>query len=179
VAANVPGKKYWVFAGVIIALVIIRKLGFWLTTFKSYSPITLYNGKQTARGCDKGGCGKWGAPRTRADGIGKHEGQDILCTVGSNVMAPYDGVIERLSVPYPDDARYSGVVLRVNAALIIKIMYMQPASGIVGQKVSAGQVIGICQNISIKYGTNVPPHLHVEVHEWGVKVNPEPYIFKT
>lgn len=147
-------------------------------TNATFSPITLYGGIQTKRGCDLGGCGKFGASRTRPDGVGKHEGQDILCLVGADVMAPYAGTIERLSIPYKDDNRYSGVVLRVNAALIIKIMYMQPISGIVGKKVVAGGVLGTCQNISNKYGATVPPHLHVEVHEWGVKVDPEPYIFK-
>lgn len=149
----------------------------------TYSPITLYNGLQTRRLCDSGGCGNYGASRTRADGIGKHNGQDILCTPGANVMAPFAGKIISLSTPYADDNRFSGVALQVNPALLVKIMYMQPKVGIVGKEVTAGGVIGNCQNISLKYGAVVPPHLHIEVQEkqlgtW-VKVNPDPYIFKS
>lgn len=179
-------NKWWIIGGgVLLLLIMVRKLGFLLFKLKTsgitMQPITLFNGKQTRRGCDTGGCGHYGAPRTRSYEVGKHEGQDILCTPGATVYAPFAGTITRLSVPYKDD-RFSGVVLQINPALIMKIMYMQPTPGIVGKTVAPGDVLGTCQNISQKYGASVPAHLHIEVHEkqlgvW-VKVNPEPYIFK-
>lgn len=182
VLATIP-RKWWIIAGVIFLLMLLRKIGFLLFKIKGadMQPITLYNGKQTPRLCDTGGCGNFGARRNRPAGVGTHKGQDILCTPGALVTAPFAGKIISLSVPYEDDRRFSGVVLEVNPALRVKIMYMQPKSGIVGKTVEPGDTLGTCQNISIKYGTAVPPHLHVEVHEqqlpnvW-VKVDPAPYL---
>jgi len=177
-------NKWWIIAGgVIFLLILLRKLGFLLFKLKTQGmqPITLFNGKQTFRLCDTGGCGHFGAPRNRSGGtVGTHKGQDILCTPGALVTAPFAGKITRLSVPYEGDSRFSGVVLEVNPALLVKIMYMQPKSGIVGKTVEPGEALGTCQNISLKYGAAVPAHLHVEVHEnqlgvW-VKVDPAPYL---
>jgi murein DD-endopeptidase MepM/ murein hydrolase activator NlpD len=179
-------NKWWLIGGALLLLMIlVRKLGFLLFRLKNKGanmhPITLYNGKQILRECDSGGCGHFGASRNRAGGSGTHKGQDIRCTPGATVYAPFAGTISRLSVPYADDSRFSGVVLEVNPALIVKIMYMQPKSGIVGQTVEPGDTLGTCQNISLKYGTAVPAHLHVEVHEFQlgvwVKVDPAPYLF--
>lgn len=179
-AIAIAKDKWWILAGIIAFAMIFRKIGFWMVKVQNatFSPITLYNGQQTRRLCDSGGCGNYGARRTRADGVGTHNGQDILCTPGAQVRAPYAGKIIGLSTPYATDNRYSGVKLQVNAALLIKIMYMQPLPGIVGKEVQAGEVLGHCQNISLKYGAAVPAHLHIETHELGIPVNPEPYIFK-
>lgn len=152
---------------------------FFLMSFASKTgkqAITLYNGKMTRRGCDKepfaGGCGHFGASR----GTRKHEGIDILCEVGGEVYAPFDGYVERKVTPY---AGWSFSGLQINHGdFTTKIMYFLPVDGLENTQVVKGQIIGYCQDIQKKYGSSVPRHLHVEIIDNdGVHVDPEKYLF--
>ena len=153
-------------------------LGFLLMSFtsKSKQSITLYNGKMTRRGCDKepfaGGCGHFGASR----GTRTHEGIDILCTVGGEVYAPFDGFVERKVKPYAG-WNFSGLQIN-HGTFLTKIMYFLPVEGLENTSVAKGQIIGYCQDIQNKYGSTVPRHLHVEViNTEGVHQDPEKYLF--
>jgi hypothetical protein len=139
---------------------------------KNKVKITLLDGKMQKRGCDAGGCGHFGAKRTTHI----HQGLDILCENNGKVYAPYDSIVKRLVNPYIDD-EYSGIELYVpKLEITIKIMYCKPFSGIILTKVSQGQVIASCQDISLKY-KNVPSHLHVEILKDGHYIDPEIYLF--
>jgi murein DD-endopeptidase MepM/ murein hydrolase activator NlpD len=172
----VRSKLFWVVLAVIILIVTLRKIGLIRLRFsgKKAYPITKYKGELTPRGIDDQGSGAYNSSRS---GGRLHQGYDLRCEPGADVFAPYDSIVARTAKPYQTDDRYSGLLLQAPEGFTIKIMYMQPLPGIVGKSVVAGQLIGVCQNIAKKYGSGMTPHLHIEVEEWGLKQNPEPYIF--
>mgnify|MGYP003418325317 FL=1 len=130
-------------------------------------PRAFFKGKKNKlRACDAGGCGYFGAPRK--DHI--HKGIDIVCTPGTTVISPVDGVITRSFLPYANDNNYNGVEI-ATVDNKIKIMYMLPYFEKIGTTVKAGDPIGVAQDISKKYTSAVTPHLHVELWSDGQPIN--------
>jgi len=105
---------------------------------------------------DVGGDGHHGAPR----GSRLHDGIDFMCEPGQRIYAPISGDIIRPSSPYADDSRYGGLVI-ANDRITIKLWYFNPSVR-VGVYVGAGEVIGIAQDIGLKY-YDVTPHVHLRV----------------
>ncbi len=99
-----------------------------------------------------------------------HEGIDVLCEKGETVYAPISGTIERKAYPYANDKRFEGCVIK-NATTEIKLFYMICSK--VGQNVEKGEVIGICQAISTKYEGGMKNHLHIEIRQDNILINPE------
>lgn len=93
-----------------------------------------------------------------------HRGMDFLCDPGQDVVSPISGIAIRLARPYADDSIYSGIVLG-NSMIQVKMFYLVPKAKILGTRVSRGDIIGIAQDISAKYGkhSGMLPHIHVEV----------------
>ena len=147
-----------------------------MSNVKKEKPIiTFFNGKMRRRGCDGGGCGHFGA--SRDNGTRQHKGLDILCVVDSEVYSPFNGLVIDTVDAY-GDGKYLGLnILEIDLNVNCKIMYFEPLSGLKGQIVEVGQLLGYCQNISAKYGAHVPPHLHIEIIKNGSKIDPEPYLF--
>jgi Peptidase family M23 len=136
--------------------------------------ITYVAGKMLLRGCDTGGCGHFGASRS---GGRTHKGIDILCIPNLEVFAPFDCLVERKVDPYGDN-KYDGLQLLNNLGFELKIMYFEPLEGIVGHEVKQGEILGYCQDISKKYGSHVPPHLHIELKNTeGVRIDPTAVLF--
>ena len=113
------------------------------------------------RGCDGYGCGHDGA--RRAGGARVHNGSDFISTAGQVVGAPTNGIVERRSNPYADDARYTGLQIRTDEGYVIKLWYLMPKAGIVGAEVRVGQEIGTAQDLGIKYPGNMTNHIHERV----------------
>ena len=99
-----------------------------------------------------------------------HEGIDLECTLGETVFAPISGTIIRKAYPYPTDKRFEGCVIQ-NETQEVKFFYM--VSNRVGQKVKAGETIGVCQAINTKYSSAMKNHIHLEIRENGELINPE------
>ncbi|XP_074924256.1 leukocyte cell-derived chemotaxin-2-like isoform X2 [Chelonoidis abingdonii] len=67
------------------------------------------NPLNSIRGCDKYGCGYYGAPRNG----GKHLAVDVKCQDGSGVYAPFSGLIVRRIKPFGNNnAIDDGILLR-------------------------------------------------------------------
>lgn len=132
---------------------------------------SFFAGATVARGCDAGGCGHFGAPR----GTRTHQGFDILCTPGAEVLCPFDGFIARTVDPY-GDGKFSGLKIKT-LDFDMKIMYMKPYAGLIGEAVKKGTPIGMAQDVSTRYTGGVKPHLHIEIAVNGFNVDPEPYLF--
>ena len=121
--------------------------------------------KMTIRNDTAGNGGFW---KSR---IGRyHEGVDLLCEKGETVFSPISGTIERKAYPYATDKRFEGCVIK-NGTTEIKLFYMVCAK--IGQKVEKGEVIGVCQAIATKYGGSMKNHLHIEIRQDNVLINPE------
>jgi murein DD-endopeptidase MepM/ murein hydrolase activator NlpD len=126
------------------------------------------------RGTDVWGNGGFGAIRTGHI----HEGSDYHCEVGQPVYSPFEGTFDRVAFPYRNDKRWKGGLLKSKDGVYeIKIFYFEPLLDIVGKNISKGELIGKCQDLSVKY-PNIGNHIHVEVRENDKLVNPE-YFFST
>lgn len=121
------------------------------------------------RKCDKDGCGQFGA--SRANGTRKHQGQDFLVNPDQIIYAPISGKV-RLLKPYKEDPRFNGVEIS-GGFYSVKVFYFTPIVKN-GETVSAGQVIGLAENLKIKY-PGIANHIHVEVRKGGVLMDPSPY----
>uniref|UniRef100_A0A7M4EWF0 Myeloid protein 1-like n=1 Tax=Crocodylus porosus TaxID=8502 RepID=A0A7M4EWF0_CROPO len=53
---------------------------------QQWGPVCEGNPTNEIRGCDKYGCGNFGAPSKET-----HHGVDVICSDGSQVLAPFDG----------------------------------------------------------------------------------------
>ncbi len=104
---------------------------------------------------DSRGLGHHGAPR----GHRKHDGVDLMCEVGQDILMPVNGIITRVSMPYKDDDRWLGAYI-VNPRIEIKMWYFIPT--LLGMELKAGTVIGTAQDIGIKYD-GVTPHIHFRI----------------
>jgi len=156
---------------IIIAVAIVAAIIYISDKMQKFKPLSH---PLKRRKCDKGGCGYFGAPRSRA-GTGKahsHRGQDFLVLPGAEIYAPISGKV-RIAAPYEKDPNYSGLEIS-GKAYAVKMFYLSPTvQG--GEYVNEGDLVGYAQDISQKYGSIVPPHIHLEVRVGGVVVDPSPY----
>lgn len=121
------------------------------------------------RGKDPLGDGAFGA--SRSGGTRKHSGIDFRTAPGEAIFAPISGTVTRVAYPYADDMRYTGVEIK-NGSYTVKMFYLSPTIKI-GSTVSAGQQIGIAQDISAKHGAAMINHVHFEVYDTtGKLLNP-------
>lgn len=104
-----------------------------------------------------------------------HQGVDLQVTEGEAVAAPIDGRIVRYSAAYRDDPTYRNIVIH-GEGVEVKIMYATLAPGVeLGDIVKRGDVVGVAQAISRKYGPPMKDHLHVEARRivGDTLLNPE------
>ena len=134
--------------------------------FKSKNMFSKITNLNKIRPCDPFGCGSFGAKR--ATHI--HQGIDLLVNENEPIFAPFDGVVLRFAIPYKDDNKYKGLLLK-NGNFEVKIFYFLPIVN-KGEKIKKGQIIGFAQNIAKKYSSKMQNHVHVEVAENGITINP-------
>ena len=116
---------------------------------------------------DTKGDGHYGARR----GIRRHKGTDFLCVPGQAVVCPIDnGIVTRENYPYPD-LTYHGLTIR-NKDITIVLFYCKALPGIVRQNVFRGQYIADAEDISLKWGKDMEPHVHLEIKN----INPELFL---
>lgn len=149
-------KQHWYIAGAALLTILI------MGTNKAFFKPTK-SGKK--RGCDPKGCGYFGAPR----GTRKHMGIDFVTIPGEPIYAPISGKVTAL--PYAaSDLVHRGVeILSGNEEH--QIFYLKPIVK-VGDNVTKGQIIGHADNIQLKYGSSMTNHIHHEVTQNGVFIDP-------
>lgn len=98
-----------------------------------------------------------------------HAGVDLLAEVGTAVRSSAHGIIARVS-----KGKHYGNFVDVKHRLGFTTRYAHMSRTLVrkGQKVKAGQVIGLSGNT----GATTGPHLHFELHRNGRTVRPGTYI---
>ena len=117
---------------------------------------------------DSAGDGHWQANR----GDRRHKGIDLLCDPGQDILSPIKGFVMRVAYPYGDDSSWKGIVIQGDWCRI-KMYYLDPFVRI-GRQVTQGEPIGKAQNISLRYGDKMRPHVHLEFEE--IIPNPELYL---
>ena len=111
---------------------------------------------------DPAGSGRFGASR----GNRTHQGYDFLCEPGQLVKAVIAGRLVK-AYPYADDLTYTGCRIW-GKDWMAKMFYFKPHEHLINESVLAGEVIGIAQDISLKYGGGMKAHIHVSLY----KLNP-------
>ena len=113
---------------------------------------------------DAMGQGYYGASR----GHRKHAGTDYECIPGQMVYAPICGLIKRRVQVYKGESKWVGIEI-VSKRMTIKLFYVTIDPIRIGTTVKCGEVVGLAQDISEKYGSAMTPHVHLEI----VKLDPE------
>jgi murein DD-endopeptidase MepM/ murein hydrolase activator NlpD len=98
-----------------------------------------------------------------------HEGLDISARIGTEIIAPSDGVVVEIGKTYG-----FGNLLIISHGYGIKTIYGHLSKTLVkkGQSVKRGDKIALIGNT----GRTTGPHLHYEIQLNGVPVNPQNYI---
>ncbi|KFO69912.1 Myeloid protein 1, partial [Cuculus canorus] len=109
------------------------------------------------RGCDRYGCGYYGAPRQ--NGKGKHKGVDVICADGATVYAPFSG---KLSGPikffHNGNAIDDGVQIEGEGSCV-KLLCIHPIR--YNGRISKGQVLGRMLPMQRVF-PGITSHIHVE-----------------
>ena len=135
-----------------------------------FSPVTARESRQT----DARGSGQFGASRRGR----LHQGLDIVAIAGEDVFSPIDGDLVRETVPYPQDLRYRGVLIRGTDTWLgveVKLFYVQGTSC---GHVRAGDRVGAAQDLSSRY-PGITNHVHLEVRRAGQVVSPLDFFGKS
>jgi len=98
-----------------------------------------------------------------------HTGQDFAAPGGSPVLAPADGIV---ALAEPLTVRGTGVILDHGAGLFTGYWHLQEALVVPGEKVQAGDPIGLVGTT----GRSTGEHLHWELRVYGVAVDPMPFL---
>lgn len=126
------------------------------------------------RGCDKQGCGYFGAPR----GSRKHRGIDIECLANAGINSIVSGKVTKVGKPYYDEGnsrnrnhyRYVEVT---KGDYRFRIYYISPMVK-VGDEVDAGDLIGYSQDLTEVY-PDITQHCHLEIkNKDGEYIDPTP-----
>lgn len=98
-----------------------------------------------------------------------HTGQDFAAPGGSPVLAPADGIV---TIAEPLTVRGISVILDHGAGLFTGYWHLQEALVVPGEKVRAGDPIGLVGTT----GRSTGEHLHWELRIYGVAVDPMPFL---
>ena len=131
--------------------------------------MTVHRISNPLRTRDDWGSGDFAASR----GDRFHLGRDYLFRPGEDVYAPMEAVVVRLGYPYNDSdstSRYRLIEMlsfdaETGAKIIWRYFYVRPSVA-VGERVRAGDLLGVAQDISKKYKKEgrqpMGNHVHVE-----------------
>lgn len=123
------------------------------------------------RGCDKFGCGYFGA--SRDGGTRTHMGTDIITTTGEAVKAPISGRVVSFAAYAQGRHPELRAVRIVGEKYDVNIMYITPATS---GYVLAGDTVGYAQSLQNRY-PGIPDHIHLEmVLKTGQKIDAKPYL---
>lgn len=129
----------------------------------TFSPVTTGPSRRT----DAWGSGQYGAGR----GGRTHHGLDIVARPAEPIRSPIDGMVVRETVPYANDPRFRGLVIRGTATwegYEVRLFYVD---GLFSGQTQAGQVVGYAQDLSGRY-PGITNHVHLEVRERGHELSP-------
>ena len=102
-----------------------------------------------------------------------HKAIDFLAGENLNVYAVTDGTVSNIYTNYLE-----GTVIEIAHSNGLVSIYKSLASEVqvtIGEKVTSGQVIGVASN-SMAQELSVGAHLHFEMQQNGIKIDPNNYI---
>ena len=132
------------------------------------------NGKgtgQLANPCPAASVSSEFGPRSSPGGIGStnHKGRDYAAPTGTPILASDNGIVTTVS---SNSFRGKYLVISHGTGLETLYQHCSSISATVGQKVKKGDVIALVGSTGKVTGA----HLHFEVHENGIPVDPRKYV---
>lgn len=125
----------------------------------------------TIRGCDKFGCGHFGAKR----GDRLHRGIDLVVLSGEPFASLCSGKITKLGYVYKGDMTLRYVEVTTRSGQAWRFHYLKPSVK-VGDAVSVGTILGTVQSLQSRY-PGITDHVHFEVIEpGGGYLDPTPFV---
>ena len=124
------------------------------------------------RGCDRQGCGHFGASR----GTRKHNGVDLVCMPGDEIQSPVNGIVTKIGYPYGGRDKHHIRYVQVTCGQYeFRVFYVKPMVE-VGQLVTTNSVLGFAQDLGGFY-PEITEHIHFEIKDKnGSYVDPTPTI---
>lgn len=113
--------------------------------------------QHTIRGCDKFGCGHFGAKR----GDRLHRGVDLVITAGEPFESLCSGKVTKLGYVYKGDMQLRYVEVTTKAGQRWRYHYVTPAVS-VGSMVRTGDTLGAVQSLQTRY-PGITDHVHFEI----------------
>ena len=116
---------------------------------------------------DHAGAGHIGARRRDlAPPRTQHEGIDVVTRPGAGIPALFSGRVTHIGRVFPNGPLGNMVITHDNGNLILYFAYVLPYNVRVGDRVTAGQIVAVQQDLALwptyrRY--NVPTHLHFEI----------------
>ncbi len=98
-----------------------------------------------------------------------HNGVDFNCWTGDPIRAATDGIV--ITAEYYGGYGYTIIIQHANSISTL-YAHLSGFNSQVNDYVVAGEQIGVCGSTGLSTG----PHLHFEVRQSGVPVNPVPYL---
>ena len=98
-----------------------------------------------------------------------HNGVDFNCWTGDPIRAATDGIV--ITAEYYGGYGYTIIIQHANSISPL-YAHLSGFNSQVNDNVVAGEQIGVCGTTGLSTG----PHLHFEVRQSGVPVNPVPYL---
>lgn len=129
------------------------------------------------RDCDSHGCGHFGAPR----GDRTHQGLDIRSDPLAPFPVPFDCEIIRYGVVDNQSPTYHLIEIKGTQGQFknwkCKLMYLNKGNSFIGQRISKFTPIGLTETLSLRYGSQMTNHIHLELRTpSGILVDPEQYL---
>ncbi len=98
-----------------------------------------------------------------------HNGVDFNCWTGDPIRAATDGIV--ITAEYYGGYGYTIIIQHANSISTL-YAHLSGFNSQVNDYVVAGEQVGVCGTTGLSTG----PHLHFEVRQSGVPVNPAPYL---
>ena len=123
------------------------------------------------RGQDNHGAGFYHASR----GDRLHNGVDLSCPAGSELLCPIHGKITKLGYPYADHMEYRYIQVTMDD-LDHRFFYVQPNPDLaLGDIVRPMDVLGVVQDLTLIY-EGITNHVHYEIKQGGDHINPMEFL---
>lgn len=122
------------------------------------------------RGCDKFGCGHFGASR----GDRLHRGVDLVVAAGEPFASLCAGKVTKLGYVYKGDMTLRYVEVTTPSGQAWRYHYLRPSVKW-GDRVQIGTQLGVVQSLQSKY-PGITDHVHFEIIDSGEYLDPTPLV---
>jgi murein DD-endopeptidase MepM/ murein hydrolase activator NlpD len=93
------------------------------------------------------------------------------------ILSDIIGTVTKLGYPYADALEYRYVQITDSEGYDVRYFYVDPIVK-VGDEVNDDTIIGVAQDLHVKFDENMTQHVHLEVKRDGKYIDPREYLDK-